>query len=305
MTHTHFLRSGLRLLCVVVVAVAVGFVAAAERDAETNAALRITCREGKKTPQTLETAIISFTSPDKTQRVDFIAAVHIGDKRYYEELNRRFKEYDAVLYELVAEEGTVLDQESLRERKGSSLLGSFQGTLSSSLGLEGQLEHIDYTAKNFVHADLPPDEFFRLFQQRGDMTKMLMRAFVSGMSDESQQNELAMQGRLIGALLLRDKTLALKRTFSSILVQQLTTGMWILDGGGSAIITDRNEACLKVLRRELDAGKRHIAIFYGGGHFAAMADVLSKDFGLVYSGCEWVVAWDMRTAPKPVPKDNP
>ena len=38
--------------------------------------------------------------------VDLIGAVHIGDRAYYQQLNRRFRQYDALLYELVAPEGT-------------------------------------------------------------------------------------------------------------------------------------------------------------------------------------------------------
>ena len=34
--------------------------------------------------------------------VDLIGAVHIGDIAYYQQLNERFKQYDALLYELVA-----------------------------------------------------------------------------------------------------------------------------------------------------------------------------------------------------------
>ena len=38
--------------------------------------------------------------------VDLIGAVHVGEKAYYEALNKQFEDYDAVLYELVAPEGT-------------------------------------------------------------------------------------------------------------------------------------------------------------------------------------------------------
>ena len=38
--------------------------------------------------------------------VDLIGAVHVGEKSYYEALDKQFEDYDAVLYELVAPEGT-------------------------------------------------------------------------------------------------------------------------------------------------------------------------------------------------------
>ena len=68
-----------------------------------------TIRDDKERPTALETAIVSFVPTDPKAApltVDLVGAVHIGDKSYYAELNRRFKDYDAVLYELVAPEGT-------------------------------------------------------------------------------------------------------------------------------------------------------------------------------------------------------
>src|SRR4051812_33469939 len=46
----------------------------------------------------LEVAIASFKNA-AGQQVDLVSAIHIGDAKYYQELNRRFKVYDAVLYE--------------------------------------------------------------------------------------------------------------------------------------------------------------------------------------------------------------
>ena len=42
--------------------------------------------------------------------VDLIGAVHIGDIAYYDELNKQFTQYDALLYELVAPPGTVVER---------------------------------------------------------------------------------------------------------------------------------------------------------------------------------------------------
>ncbi len=48
----------------------------------------------------LQTADVTFRNPAGVT-VHLIAAVHIGEKSYYDGLNRDFKGYDAVLYELV------------------------------------------------------------------------------------------------------------------------------------------------------------------------------------------------------------
>ena len=73
-------------------------------------------RDKHREPLAMQTAIVRYVPakdvvegkrPDSyPMYVDLVGAVHIGDKSYYQDLNRRFRKYDAVLYELVAPEGT-------------------------------------------------------------------------------------------------------------------------------------------------------------------------------------------------------
>ena len=53
-------------------------------------------------PRALQTAVATYeieNGPFRGAKVDLIGAVHVGERSYYRELNRRFKDYDAVLYE--------------------------------------------------------------------------------------------------------------------------------------------------------------------------------------------------------------
>ena len=52
----------------------------------------------------METAIVRYTGTGKYEgaTVDLIGAIHVGEGTYYDELNKRFGEYDALLFELVA-----------------------------------------------------------------------------------------------------------------------------------------------------------------------------------------------------------
>src|SRR5690625_6813811 len=47
-------------------------------------------------------------------------------------------------------------------------LGLIQGGLKNLLGLSFQLEEIDYTAANFMHADLSPGELEAAMEARGE-----------------------------------------------------------------------------------------------------------------------------------------
>ena len=63
---------------------------------------------------------------------------------------------------------------------------------------------------------------------------------------------------------------------------------------GSTLITERNKAALKVLAKEIDAGKKKIAIFYGGGHMPDMEPRAIADFHLKRDRQQWLEAWNLR-----------
>src|SRR5262245_55471966 len=57
-------------------------------------------RNDKGKPLAMETAVVRYVSPDRPGvEVDLVGAIHIGDKPYYEELNKLFESYEVVLYE--------------------------------------------------------------------------------------------------------------------------------------------------------------------------------------------------------------
>ena len=256
--------------------------------------MRVTKEEGKKLPTSFDTAIMKFVDEKNNTEVHLIGAVHIGDKEYYLELNEIFKRYDAVLYELVAEENMKPSGKTGGEK---SVLSAFQSGMGSALALDFQLSHIDYHAKNLVHADLNPAEFTQRVSDRGDLVQMIYRAMILGIKksgEDAQKEELKTQGRMLGAFFASDPTLSLKRVLADEMVKQLDDAGWIIGGDeGSAIITDRNATALKVLSREIKNGKKKIAIFYGAAHLPEFAKSLEKDFNLKPSGTDWVIAWDL------------
>jgi len=254
--------------------------------------MRVSKPEGKRLPVSYETAIVKFADETNDVHVDLIGAVHIGDKEYYAELNEIFKRYDAVLYELVAEENA----KPTGSHESKNILSSLQSGMGAALALDFQLAHIDYHAKNMVHADLNPTEFAKRVSDRGDFAQILYRAMTLGAkrsSGDAQNEELKMQGRMLGAFFASDPALSLKRVLAEEMRNQMDDAVWVIGGDGSAIITDRNAAALKVLSRELKSGKKKIALFYGAAHLPEFAKSLEKDFNMKCTGSDWIVAWDL------------
>ena len=268
--------------------------AEAQREYAFSDFLRVSKPEGQRTAVSYDTAIAKFVNDDGVV-VHLIGVIHIGDKEYYEELNEIFKRYDAVLYELVAEEGARPERGAASSRENQSILSAFQSGMGNALGLDFQLDHIDYHASNMIHADLSPEEFARRAAERGDLMQMFYRAILQSArgGQEARNNELRLQGRLLGSLFASDPSLSLRRLLAEEMTNQLDDAGWIIGGEGSAIITDRNNAALDVLRREMQSGKRKIAIFYGAAHLPEFAKSLERDFQMRKTGIEWIIAWDL------------
>src|SRR5687768_8968947 len=86
--------------------------AAAGKDAAKSAAfgkfLRV-LRADDGQPIAMQTSISRYIPTDPKRDgviVELVSAVHVGEGEYYSTLNKLFKEFDVVLYELVAPEGT-------------------------------------------------------------------------------------------------------------------------------------------------------------------------------------------------------
>jgi hypothetical protein len=258
-------------------------------------------RDEKNQPVALETAIVRYGSPsgqgDLT--VDLVGAVHIGDKEYYKKLNKQFQQYDVVLYELVAQPGTVIPKGG---RKKDDPLSLIMQVVKMVLDLELQTERIDYTKKNFVHADLSPEQMAEAIQKRGDDGLTLILGFTADLLRQENLRELQAKQQpkakpgsepdvdVFSLLLDPDGPVKLKR----MLAEQLQN----LEGGlgptlNNILIADRNESALKVFQKELAKGKKKIAIFYGAGHMPDFEKRLRLDFGLERKNVQWVEAWDL------------
>jgi len=253
-------------------------------------------------PTSLQTAVVHYTSPDPKQAelaVDLIGAVHVGEKSYYEALNKLFDQYDVVLYELVAPEGTRVPKGA---KPGGHPVAMMQNGLKDMLSLEHQLEFIDYSKKNMVHADMSPDDFAKSMDERGEsVVGMVFRMMGHGIA---QQSKLQAQGKspeidLLAVLFDKDRSGSMKRMMAEQF-ENVEGAMQALDGPqGSTIITERNKVALKKLAEEIAAGKKKIGIFYGAGHLSDMEKRLQADFHLNRASESWLTAWQLD---KPVAK---
>ena len=248
----------------------------------------------------LQTAIVRFESDAPARKgfvVDLIGAVHVGEKAYYEALNKQFEGYDAVLYELVAPEGTRVPKGA---KPGGIPVSFLQNGMKDLLGLEHQLEYIDYNRANLVHADMSPEDFAKSMQDRGESVgTILLRMMAAGMARQASEGSKAKSSdvELLMALFDRNRALRLKRLMAEQFAD-LETAMAALNGpDGSTLVTERNKVALAKLEKQWSQGRKRLAIFYGVGHLPDMAQRLVADFNLHETGNSWLTAWNLAGSP--------
>jgi hypothetical protein len=264
-------------------------------------------RDEADAPVSLDTSIVSYEeTPEAARRagrreplrVDLVAAVHIGSRQYYETLNRLFADYDSVLYELVAPPNARVPKPG---RRPAGVLGSAQQGLTSLLGLEFQLERVDYARPNFVHADLSPREFDAAMARRGEswwtiFGKLMSEGMARADRGEPPPGGGIGLGEMVGILFGSgpERQLKLRR-----LMAEQFSDMEVLTGAfggeeGSTLITDRNAAAIDVLRDRVGRGDRRVAIFYGAAHMDDFDRRLREDFAAQPRETVWLEAWDLR-----------
>ena len=254
-------------------------------------------------PQAMETAIVRFkyTDPAKADcYVDLVGAVHIGDKSYYDELNKEFAGYDALLYELVAPKGMKVPKGT----KGGtgSFVSELQLMMKRALALEFQLEQVDYEKENFVHADMTPDEFSKsMTKLKEDPLTMFLRLMSASAKFQAESQRPPPSDLVIVSALFDRKRgpTVLKRIFAEQLAEADVLLEALNGPQGSTIITERNKKAIEVLEDELKAGKKKIGIFYGAAHMQDMEERMCERLGLKRDSVRWLKAWDLTPPPAP------
>ncbi len=236
----------------------------------------------------LQTAVFEYEK-DGT-RVDLIGAIHIADRRYYEFLNSYFKNYEALLFEMVGgdrlggEQREAVEIDDKDELEG---LRQMYVSMEKALGLVGQGTVIDYRARNFVHADLTMKEFQELQKQRGEsLLGFMMQVGMEVEEPDEKPDQLNMMRGILGG---RPDLLKLE------MMQTMAAGGKQLDQlqGENVILTDRNAKCMQVIEQQLSAGKKKIGVFYGAAHLPDLERRLEK-IGFKKTKSKWVTAWSVK-----------
>lgn len=287
---------------------------------------------GLNLDRALQVPIISYvrrSNSGATEKVDFVGAIHLAEAEYYRNLNTSFRSYDAVLYELVADKEVLPEQQhaepdhvpgfgskNIGEDTSSNPVRFIQGALARILGLQFQLEGINYHAKNFIHADLSPSELSEAMRTRGEsIPSILLKLFKLHSSTNKAlpvpKNDLDSRDSAttkpvdinsldslkldpLKLLLIGPSTeeqRALKAYLAEGIISSEELFKALQDDGGLALIDDRNAAIIKVMREQFNRGLKDLAVFYGVGHLHDLHHRLTEEEGFRMSSTRWLNAW--------------
>jgi hypothetical protein len=247
-------------------------------------------------PLALQLAITSYVARhgDSRIQIDLVGAIHIGDLEYYQDLNTRFENYDALLYELIAPKDTVISD---RDPENQSVISSTQVTMKNILALSFQLDEINYGADNFVHADLSPTELSDSMDERGESLYIYFWRLFYASFDEYAKDPLGLQNMsLFTAMLSADSDNAFKTMLAYEMTDLEKASEILGDDSQSSVIGARNQRAIDVLKSQLESGDKRIAIFYGVAHMPDMEERLVQQLDLVYLDTTWVDAWRLDTS---------
>ncbi len=257
------------------------------------------------TPDRLQTAVASFHKGRTT--VDLVAVVHLGDKAYFENVNAFLKDYDLVLYEMVGGKYSPPPANAVAAPPGIEEMVSVRGVqqmASQFLGLEFQLDGIEYESPNFLHADVDAGEYQELMEARNQnfgtlFTRAMSIADTADLggipTDDAAMS--AMLGKIMSAVTTGNSA-ELKRTIAPLMAEAESFITQLEGDDGTVLVTERNKLVMKKLDEELKMRPlKRVAIFYGGGH---MPDLEKRILAQGYE--KGTVAWaDAWTIPEPVP----
>ncbi len=249
----------------------------------------------------LQTGVVRYVKDGRI--VDLVGAVHLADAAYFDALNAQLGQYEVVLYEMVGGEFAAREERADEADPDLAQIQLAHSIVHRVLGMEYQTEGIDYDRPNFVHADIDWDQYQALMTARNQtLATLFQRAMTLAQSGEGPAiltDEEAGNRMLSGLLsgLASGNAAQLKRSLAPMLGEAETLINEIEGEDGTVLVTERNKVVMTFLERELNRGRREIAIFYGAGHFPDLERRLLESGFRRQTGV-WLTAWDI-VDPKP------
>lgn len=212
-------------------------------------------------------------------KITLLGAVHIGEKSYYEQLQRRLDRADIVLFEHIGlpEEKVEVDAKCPHFNDD----GGGHTESAQELKLETQTQNIRH-GRHFVHADIGLSELYDLLNVApGRPICERLSRVPSKNTNEKEKNKLI-------------ETDVKRSAVALALVKSLGHEREYADETEKIILFHRNKAVIKRLCERLPGFKasQEIMIFYGAAHMPDIENSL-EEMGYMLDNSEWLAAFSL------------
>ena len=243
----------------------------------------------------LDIAVTTYVHPGTKRRVDLFGVVHVADAPYYEAVERELATYDVVLFEGVKPEGLDIRtwQEGFEQAEGE--VSSLQSKLARWFGFLYQLDAIDYTAANFVHADMTA-EAFRAGGGDALMGSAETKDGAGGLTTDVG-GTLAAVEKFGDAVLNKPsvfRSMGRKMFAETMGTADIGEALDMMPGLGELILEKRNDVVMEKLEQTLAGEAASVAIFYGAAHMPDLEERLLQKLGFERTDAHWLRAWALR-----------
>ncbi|BCM93727.1 hypothetical protein IAD21_05618 [Abditibacteriota bacterium] len=264
-----------------------------------------------------QTAIRHFTPlHGNGPSVYLVAAIHIGEKSYYQHLQHFLDKQSVVLYEGVRRSRSAAKTKPVRatrphaSRSAKPPVSLYQ-KFSNALNLQFQLDGIHYDRPQFHNSDLDWDTLNALATKAGPDTQKLLAQLknsVSGGPGITQDEQIVDKVLMLSASTPLVATILRRLLVLGLCEPDKIRGMIGLKPETSStpdsakkldsiVINERNKAVLADLKALLKRSKqnaptsiRSIAVFYGAAHMKDIEQHLVSDLGYRSAETQWITA---------------
>lgn len=244
----------------------------------------------------LDIAVTDYAHPEGLPPLSLVGVVHVADTPYFEMLSALLEEYEVVLYEAVIPEDQDIGAWQSEAREGLRSHSGFQQTLSEWFGFQYQLDSLDYTRPNFVHADMT----YEAFVEAGGGEFLKKIADPLGTNDESLPQSV--KDTLESATGLGEiafgqpgplRSMVRKMFAETMGTADIGDALDMLPGTSELVLVKRNEVAVAKFVEVMPEITGRVAIFYGAAH---MPDLEKRilDLGYERAGGRWLRAWALR-----------
>ena len=270
----------------------------------------------------LQVVARTLASPaEQGPTVTLLGVSHVGDRSYYEKIQKKLDAAELVLFEGV---GFGDDGPPKGNRDDGGGVSELQLSLASSMGLVFQLQAIRYDRPHFRNSDISPEALLSKLQ--GGKGKPSAKGGSGGKEDapdkgepggktdkgnfESRQFVKALSGDSIlfsflsKALKFFGKSPQFRALMKLAIVEALgsiegdVTRLAEASGPGMrkfmrALLEDRNAIVFRDLRKVLKQKKppKSIVVFYGAAHMPDLEERIVEKLGFKPAGDEWLTAF--------------